>query len=138
MNQENNYVVEIINDDLYRYYKNGKLHREAGPAKFSSTNKQYINLGDEHLYKIKRVSDNNQINDISKIFDQCLKISPIKGSSSHTTMSLVLENFNNLLTAYYLDGVEYEKNEFDILKLQRDLSKELLETNKQNKPKIKL
>jgi hypothetical protein len=137
MNTKDEYTVEIMNGFLYRYFKNGKLHREAGPATFSTQNKQYINLGDEHLYIVKIISNNSAADTFQGLY-QHLMTTEVKGSSANSTMTTVLKSFNELMTSYHLDGVRYDKNEFDILILKRNLSNELIDNNQETKPKIKL
>jgi hypothetical protein len=90
-----------------RYYKNGNFHREAGPSFFLKTDKefnQYANLGDEKLYK-NRKKQTKKIEEIERLY--------INASSSYRE------------ELYYLDGVEYSKQEFFAIKTQKELEHEL-------------
>lgn len=117
----------IIKDDgeSYTYIKNGKIHREFGPAIFSyeNTNKnEYLNLEDKNLYKFIHV------NRFPLLFES--EVANIRYSKWQA------EKIH-----YFLDDKEYSKEEFEKIKASRELNNELsteLTTNQSNikKPKI--
>jgi hypothetical protein len=102
LNMENKhqdeYIVLIEKNGNRSYYKNGKLHREAGPAYVPSKLKEkYTGLKDQELYK--------------KVFD------------SHYDPKMIVFRSNSPL--YYIGGIEYKKRQFDKIVLALDLSDEL-------------
>lgn len=115
------------------YYKNGKLHRDAGPAiaSFSDIYK-YKNL-DSHLYKESLVP----------IFNPT--ISDFIQETSPDGNIIVKEEEIPLVyidSCYYLDDKEYSKKAFRKLKskkvLKTELEKELLQNNGTHHKKTKI
>jgi hypothetical protein len=116
-NKDKYYIVESIY--TLRYFKNGKFHREEGPAFFLKTDKnfnEYLSLGDEHLYQHKK-KQTKKLEEIEKLYISASR------------------NYHEEL--YYLEGVQYSKQEFYAIKTQKELDKELL-ISKSNTKKIKV
>jgi hypothetical protein len=116
MEKEDKYWI-VESSYTLRYFKNGQFHREAGPAFLLKTDKNfnnYINLGDDHLYQDKR----KQISIIENMEKQ--HIGPLPHSSE-----------------YYLEGIQYSKEEFYAIKIQKELEQEL-PTSKLNTKKVKV
>lgn len=123
-----NYVVKKANNGkgFFFYYKNGQLHREAGPA-IVFAKKEDNNFGDHDLYKEELIGEFNPYG-----FDQYPET--------------VIENPSTLfaqpsIARYYLEGRSYSKIDFEEAKqklvLKNELNKEL-ETNQSNKQKNKI
>jgi hypothetical protein len=99
----------IIEDDGFslKFKKNGKLHREEGPAILWKLNEdQYPNFKEKQLYKVKVKS--------VKLKDQLPILIP----------HIMIKDIS-----YYLEGRNYTKKDFDILvdklKLKKELNSEL-------------
>jgi len=106
------YIVKKCSDGrgIFFYYKNDKLHREAGPAiVYRSNRRKFITLIDEDLYKqeviLENVPENYETNHIVE--------NPV-GLCPEITVAV-----------YYLEGEPYTKNDFEKLKTIIDLNKEL-------------
>jgi antitoxin component YwqK of YwqJK toxin-antitoxin module len=111
MENNDGYIVEIVklrapnNHIETRYfYKNGKLHREAGPALVGNEEKEkYLNLGDEHLYKDVYIEN---------------------GIGAYKTYFRVVDHsFRTLLlpSIYYLEGKGYSEKEFIAEQLKKEM-----------------
>jgi hypothetical protein len=99
----------IIEDDGFslKFKKNGKLHREEGPAILWKLNEdQYPNFKEKQLYKVKVKS--------VKLKDQLPILIP----------HIMIKDISD-----YLEGRNYTKKDFDILvdklKLKKELNSEL-------------
>jgi hypothetical protein len=100
------------------YLKNGKLHREAGPAIFRFQEKdKYSYEKDKNLYK----NETKKIDAITKI----------------RILANVGDINNKKGVSYYLEGKYYSKKEFDIFTFNKELTEEL-SINKANHKKIKI
>lgn len=98
------YIIENNGLSL-TYLKNEKIHREVGPAMFFIEDKHKYNIEeDKHLYE---------------------EIKCEFSLYSDIVMTLQANSMN--LEQYYLDGVEYSKEEFNIIMLEKELNKELPE-----------
>lgn len=119
--ENNNQDQYIITDDGYliSFYLNGKYHREAGPASFWKEDEdKYINLGDEHLYTVVYSTLSQE---------EAQDMDGMKGWSRHVAL-------------YYLNGINYDKDEFDCEIIKRNaeqLEKELNKSSIDNKLNIK-
>jgi hypothetical protein len=102
------------------YYKNGRLHREAGPAIIFPKLKDN-NLGDEHLYKEEIITTMNPYGYFSQyVVEDCYEHTPAK---------------------YYLEGSGYSKKDFEEIKVKLDLKNELsneLSMIQSNNKKVKI
>lgn len=111
----NNYVVKKFggaNGDHF-YYKNGLLHREAGPAILSRFKRRFFqNLGDEGLYKEEILQGNSPSDYEPEII---------------TELSENIDNISDtmMVAIYYLEGQAYTSDEFKDIKAKLDLKKEL-------------
>lgn len=110
---EDKYTLEILDKTGYKYYKNGKLHREVGPAVFSIHVKdfnKFLNLDDKDLYKEEERTSPPNSNPI------------MFGPNEY----------------YYLEDVRYQKQEFYIIVSKINLEKELSQENQNEskRPKI--
>lgn len=102
---ENNYIVNIKSDGTSYYFKNGLLHRENGPAITNPIDKdKYFNLSDESLY-IKEITSHLEEDDLWEY--------PV---------------YLFVPTSYYLNGIQYSKEEFTAIKLTKELAIELAQT----------
>ena len=110
------YVVE---DDFIAHFKNGLLHREAGPAVYHIKLKdKYSNLEDKDLYSLK-----------------VLKVSP-GNIIIFYTLTKYYEDPDQV-TTFYLEDKELTAKEFYSIKDQKELEQEL-GINKSTTKKIKL
>ncbi len=113
----------VEDDAPYFFYKNGKLHREMGPAYISEhveDKSKYLNLGDEHLYKIEI---------LEHIYPIGFKHEMRFDGSSFVELS------------HYINGVAYTKKEFKQMKRKFYLKKELneeLPIKEKNKKRLKV
>lgn len=107
-------------DGAYFFYKNGLLHREAGPAYISEEeiehNPQGLNIVDEHLYK-KEIVESRWPDGFKE--------------------ELVFQKDYYIVLSHYLFGIPYSKKEFDILLLHNQLDKEL-DSNDVKDKKLKI
>jgi len=116
INIKDEYLTET-KDGIVFFYKNRRLHREAGPAAFLEKEKeQYLNLGDEYLYKPNQ-SNKYIIDEISLLI---IEVSILKGDN-----------------IYYLEGKEYSKEEFTFILEKKMLYDELNEETSNSKIKEK-
>jgi len=111
------------------FYKNGLLHREAGPAIVTFPNRKTLTkLGDENLYKEKIVKSD---------FPEHYSPDPIDKSELINGKIALIHS----IAIFYLEGKPYSQEEFEQIKgtfiLKNELSKELLESDKLTK-KVKL
>ncbi len=115
--EDNNYVI--------RFFRNGLLHREAGPAIFyKKYESQHLNLGDEHLYVIKKVETTQEEKE--------------KWGSPYD------HKYKESMAIYMIYGKPFIKENFDLEikkiqaeRMQEQLNKELL-TNKDKIKKTKI
>jgi hypothetical protein len=107
-------------EGAYFFYKNGLLHREAGPAYISEEeieeNSPYLNIVDEHLYK-KEILEQRWPEDFKE--------------------EVLFKKDYYIVLSHSLFGIPYSKEEFNILVLQNQLDKEL-NTNKTKDKKLKI
>lgn len=123
MENNDGYIVEIVKQgtpnnyiETRYFYKNGKLHREAGPSIVKDVEKdKYLKLGDEHLYK--EVYLENGIGAYKSYFRVV----------EHTFRTLLLPGI------YYLEGQVYSEKEFMAKQLEKEMH-----TNKNQSKKSKL
>lgn len=122
-----NYVVKKCGgaNGTHFYYKNGLLHREAGPAILSRYKRKFFsNLGDEGLYKEEILQEDQPSDyDIDIINELEENVDDI--------MDMVV------VAKYYLEGQAYASHEFkDIvtkLALKNELDNELASSIHNNK-----
>jgi nitrous oxide reductase len=104
--EENGYIIED-NGYILTFKKDGVIHRDAGPAVFwtkSKKTKNYLNLEDKNLYKIK-------IKELSPKEQDFWMVSMF-----HRNMEEV---------SYYLDGNMYSEEEFTNILKRKSLSDQL-------------
>jgi hypothetical protein len=124
--------MELKNQDKYEmfietnykiyFFKNGKLHREAGPAIVLNKDiEKYTNLSDKVLYKL-----------IDKPLYPPL-VDPYSAENFNASFQNIISNDSE----YYLEGKEYTEDEFKVLMLKKELDSQL-HTNDtiSRKPKI--
>lgn len=102
------------------YYKNGKLHREAGPAIIFPKLKDN-DLGDDNLYKEEIVSTMNPY--------------------GYFAQYVVEDRYEKTPAKYYIEGKPYTQKEFQEIKAKLELKNELyteLPVTQSNKQKAKL
>lgn len=136
------YTFYIDGDGTTFYYKNKKLHREEGPAFISKSNKsEFLNLKDQYSYKevfepykkeiaenikaIYSVHNTNSMKKISTIFPKTI--------NAVISFEAPIEYVYVYSFAYYLEGIEYSKKEFDIIILKNKMEKELNQVGSQVK-----
>jgi hypothetical protein len=108
MSKEDEYTIYIRQDGVQFYCKNGKFHRESGPAIVSVKDKdRYAKLLEENMYK-EKLSSYVQLARLSLK----LKKVPTEVMSAKSD------------TRYFLNNVEYSKQEFNAITLQKELSQE--------------
>jgi hypothetical protein len=115
--KEDIYIVASL-DEYVCYFKNGKLHRENGPAAYFAEDKEkYGNLADKNLYKHDTLHTNMEM--LFLVFDLKLESNP----------------------HYYLEGKRYDKEAFDSIisngKIKNELSMEL-SSKTSNSKKVKV
>lgn len=108
MEQEDEYIMEFNGKD-YRFFTNGYLHREKGPALFLKEEAdKYLNLGDEHLFtQVNMEGKPDPLNNFVR-----------------NMVSLTKEK-----VFYYLVDTQYEKEVFDSIILNHELQQELTNAN---------
>lgn len=105
---KDNYVLSIKSDGTLYYFKNGLLHRENGPAIINSMDKgKDLNLSDESLYT-KEITPYSK--EATYLEDDELWEYPV---------------YLFISTSYYLNGIQYSKEEFTARKLRKELAIEL-------------
>lgn len=111
--EKDQYVVRTINKFVC-HYKNGKLHREAGPAIYSLKAKsKYDDLEDKNLYQPSTI---------------------LPFSIGNLPVSIGLNMGSQKEAYYYIDGVSYTDKEFNSLLEKKDLKIELdTDLNQNNK-----
>lgn len=113
----------------YFYYKNGLLHREAGPAIVTVSNMEELtSLGDEYLYQEEILS--TQFPE-GYIVERQNEIQNINGN-----LTLVFA-----IAMFYLEGKPYTQQDFEEIKSKLDLKNELiteLPSKKINNKQIKV
>lgn len=125
MKLKNTNIYQVYTDagsKKMHYYKNGKYHREAGPAVVIADDiEKYSNLVDKDLYK--PIDDYSRTPWSKKIIDG----------------KIIRKIVNNFMpcSKYYLDGDEYTKEEFNALILKKELDNQLQTNNAvTKKPKL--
>lgn len=107
-------------DGAYFFYKNGLLHREAGPAYISEEeieeNSSYLNIVDEGLYK-KEIMELRWPDDFKE--------------------EIVFEKNYYRVLSHYLFGQPYSEEEFNIIVAKNQLDKNL-DTNNTKQKKLKI
>ena len=108
MTTDDEYLVYTGHHNTTFYFKNKKLHREAGPAivcKKDNNKKKFEGLGDEGLY--------------TRVFE------PVFEPNEKSSDSLLYIVYH-CDSVYYLDGVRYSsKQEMDAFMLNNELEKNL-------------
>lgn len=115
MESKDNYIVKRTRNGTgaYFFYKNGTLHREAGPAIVTLSNREhFLQLGDENLYKEEHVN-RDLPNGYSYEYIQEEEI--IDGRLTQVSS----------IPIFYLNGQPYTEKEFNKIKLTLELKKEL-------------
>lgn len=151
MEKEDEYLVFVRKGDGSRfYYKNRKMHREAGPAIVCPTEiEKYTGLSDEGLHK-ETVIDLLIIDsgaEVSTINLEKLYEFTVVEDSKEITMSIpngqsfvVIEAPSAYFmgSLYYLDGIKLSEKEFDASILRNKIENELEQTSSttNKKPKI--
>jgi hypothetical protein len=121
INTINGYFTETMNG-LFVYLKDGKLHRDLGPAIMWENEKdKYFFLGDENLY----IPSNHEV---------------FKNYYGHY-LTLTLFDMNLAGKLYYLNGIHHSEEEFNAIlekkKLNAELEQNLFIANN-NQKKIKI
>jgi len=107
------------------YYKNKQLHREDGPAIVVEDEKDlYSNLSDKNLYK--RVNE-QVVEEVFEVYSECNYNGDITTGKRY---------FNPKSSCYYLNAIEYSKEELYAFILEKELNKEI--NNKKQIKKLKL
>jgi hypothetical protein len=104
-------VYNNPNSNADFYYKNKQLHREMGPAIVVHKDKdKYSNLSDKKLYKrvTEPVVPETMITHIVQDYQNDIKF--------------IKKPFVPYCSAYLLEGKDYEKQEFDAIILEKELS----------------
>jgi len=140
MNNEDEYIVYVEEIGNRFYYKNGKLHREAGPAYVPWCDKEkYTGLSDQDLYKLKcrKHVDDPQYKSVYYIDEPMFPYLdkaglPVKIKLTEKQLEDKLR-IRPKYPCYHLEGIEYQKEEFDAIILDKELS-----TNSKIKQKFKV
>jgi hypothetical protein len=124
MEEKDEYIVYINDYKTRYYYKNGKLHREAGPAVVRGSHiENYQGLVDKYPYKE-------------------ILLHTYEAPKGYESQDLQYEDNLSWYTAmYYLEGKPYSQKEFEKIKLALDLNNELsseLASNQSNHKKSKI
>ncbi len=129
MDIKDEYLVYIDEGKTHRYYKNKKLHREAGPAYVCTIDvEKYTNLSDEDLYKkvyepvVPKIKGTQPLDINGEIF--LIYSSPIKSTYYGSY--------------YYLEGIKYSKEDFEKIMFKNNLEKELPQEEKVTSKRPKL
>lgn len=133
MSSNDEYIVYIDEGKTSRYYKNKKLHREAGPAYVCTIDKEkYTNLSDEDLYRkvYKPVIPEEEV----KAFH--IDYFHLSGGNSIPVASPFKSTYYG--SYYYLEGIKYSKKEFDTILFKNKMECELsqLDNKTSKKPKV--
>ncbi len=127
METKDEYILKIYENGkgAHYYYKNGKLHREAGSAILNPLEvKMYTDEPDKNLYRKEIVPD----------------MSPNK-TQGNDPFGLGIKTMYYSIAQLYLEGVRYNRPEFEkmvkILQEKRQLEAEL-NTNSEKPTKLKL
>lgn len=109
-----NGVHNTYKDGTYKWYKNGKLHKDNGPAIifFFGQQEWWID-GKKHRLDGPAVVKN----DGSKYW--------FKNGKKHREDGAAVIHPHNVNAAWYIDGIELSEEEFEIFKLQKELDEEL-------------
>lgn len=125
MEGKDEYIVKIDDNGNRSYYKNGKLHRETGPAYIVYKDiDKFKDLSDEYLYKEVYIKTPKKEGKITTIYTDNGTI-----ISYEAPIEYVYENEN----AYYLNGKYYLEQEFNAISLEQELP---LHESKSKKIKI--
>ena len=109
-NNQDEFIVIIEKMGNRFYYKNGILHREAGPAYVPwKLKEEFTGLADQELYK--------------KVFQLHAKEDEYDGFASDG--SPITMRARPDYVCYHLDGKEYQLEEFNAIMLEKELSKEI-------------
>jgi hypothetical protein len=121
MIDQDEYVFYINEDKNIFYYKNKKLHREAGPAVVLSNDiDRYIHLSDKTLYKevFTPVTEDSEKNDYE------IEISYYDGFNF--TYEAIKQQFSSHnISTYYWEGIPCNEKEFAAYKMKKALDMEL-------------
>lgn len=122
MNNKDEYLVFVRYDKTRFYFKNRKLHREAGPAIVRPEDEnKYTNLIDEELYK--EVTD-------SLVSEYGLDEEKIIDLPNGKVLLILEEPMSYYLGSFYfLDGMQYKEQQFNAIKLRKELSEKLNQQN---------
>lgn len=115
MESKDNYIVKRTRNGTGAcfFYKNGTLHREAGPAIVTLSNREhFLQLGDEELYKEEHISTDF----------------PDGYSYEYLQQEEIIDGHLAKFTTipiFYLNGQPYTEEEFNKIKLTLELKNEL-------------
>jgi hypothetical protein len=114
MENQDEYILKIQDDGTRFYYKNNKLHREAGPALINRRDvEKFSNLVDEHLYKeVHKKRPKKELKMVT-IETENGPIFTYEGPIEY-----------HYSTEYYLDGKTYQEEEFNAILLEKELPKQ--------------
>ncbi len=120
------YIVYVEETGNRFYYKNGKLHREAGPAYVPWREKdKYTGLSDQDLYKLKCTTYIEEPEYKLKYYIDEPMHGFLDGSGKPVKLTgKQLEKYLRVrpdYPCYHLEGVEYKKEEFDAITLDKEL-----------------
>jgi hypothetical protein len=149
MNNHDEYLVYTKNNGNKLYYKNKKLHREAGPAIVIAEDvEKYTKLSDEHLYlptdkpvEVIDVKVGDTKHGKAKV-TSLVKIAYLKLRNSSIPKIYTLEDpveypFGELTSTYWLEGKHCSKEEFRSIMLKKEMDLELSKSEYQPR-KLKL
>lgn len=120
MDTQDEYVFYDKEDGARFYFKNKKLHREAGPAiVVPNEREKYINLIDESLYKPIPVVKTQSISSQSYYEDV------FSENGSVYRPNLIYNLYAVPKSEYYLDGTNYPEKKFNVLVLKNQLENQL-------------
>lgn len=112
--KKDKYVVySNPNNNVDFYYKNKKLHREDGPAIVIHKDKdkdKYSNLSDKKLYEVVT----------EPVVPETMVTHIVMGYRND--IEYITKPWKPDHSAYYLENKQYEKQEFDALILEKELS----------------
>jgi hypothetical protein len=157
MKSNDKYELYINKSGVIFYYKNKKLHREAGPAIVIARDaEKYANLEDKDLYKKSISPIVNHDGAITKYIDNMYG-NPGKSSKSGNIFGDYLDSQNNFWnqndfvlqkhelnwnkSEFYLEDKEYSEEEFKKIqakKFKEQLQFELSTENTEKKSRLKL
>jgi hypothetical protein len=110
MESQDEYLVYVKSNGMRFYCKNKDLHRENGPAIVSEQDNAEYEILDKHLYK-----------EVAQPYAKWPHIKVERYKNLYTNIVFSTSCGPN----YYLNGISYSKEDFDIIILKNKLEKEL-------------